>query len=173
MEETLNAQIVFECPLFKVEEAMVRIPDGREEKRWYVVRRDAVGVLPVDEQGRLLLTREYMSAAKKTVWRVVMGDIEDGETPEEAAHREMREEIGYDAEHLELVLEAVQPSSFIKHKGYFFIARGIFHSPVEHDEFEAIEVVPSGPDEVEALIAKGAFQGNFAKLLRAALELTR
>lgn len=169
MEDLLSEKVVFECPIFSVSEALVRLPNGAEEKRWYVNRANAVIVLPVDEEGRLILTKEYMSAAQKTVWRMVTGDMEPGETPEEGARREMREEISLDARRMDLVFEAVHPSSFIKHKGFFFIARDLFHAPVEHDEYEMIEPKPCTREEVEALIESGEFQGNFARAIRSAL----
>ena len=169
VEELLHAEIVYTCPIFKVEEATVRLPDGRTEKRWYVLKPPGVGVLPIDDEGRLLLTREYLSAAGKTVWRVVMGTVEEGETPLQAARREMREEIGLDAEAFETLFEATHPSGFIKHKGTFFLARGLFASPLECDEFEQIEVVPSTATDVQRLIDAGEFQGNFTKIMRLAL----
>lgn len=170
MEEILNLTEVFKCPIFKVEEAEVRLPTGEVQKRWFVVRRPAVVVLPVDEEGKFILTKEFLSAAGKTMWRMVTGDIEDGESPAEAARREMREEIGLDGHRLELLLEATHPSSFIKHSGFFFLVRDLYESRVEHHEYELIEPVPCTQEEVTTLMQAGEFHGNFAKVLTLAME---
>ncbi|MBZ5651634.1 MAG: NUDIX hydrolase [Acidobacteriia bacterium] len=106
MEKLISSRIVFECPIFKVEEAEVEIPNGRRELRWYVVKRDAVGIIPVDAAGHILLTKEYRSAAGEIRWRIPAGGVQEGELPEDAARRELREEIGYDCHELVPILRA-------------------------------------------------------------------
>lgn len=173
MEKTLSSKIVFECPVFKVEEALVELPDGRTAQRWYVVKRDAVGVVPVSEAGEILLLREYRSAAAQYSWRIPAGGVEEGELPSDAARREMREEIGFDCTELEPLLQARSPSGTIKQLSHFFLARGLFASAVKNDEGEDIEVVRMKVGDVETLLNAGEVQGNIAGALRAAINVLR
>ncbi len=62
MEKVLSSKIVFECPIFKVEECEVELPSGKVEKRWYILRRDAVAVVPITKDGKVVLIKEYRSA---------------------------------------------------------------------------------------------------------------
>lgn len=170
MEKLLSRQIVFECPVFKVEEAEVEIPDGSRQKRWYVVKRDAVGVIGVDDDGQLLLTREYRSAAGSVRWRIPAGSVQEGESPEEAAHRELREELGIDCRILTPLMEAKSPSGLIKQTTHFYLGREFYESPLESGEWEDIQLVPTDPAEARKLLDAGELQGNIGVAVRRALS---
>jgi ADP-ribose pyrophosphatase len=171
MEKVLESKIVFECPIFKVEEADVEVPGGKREKRWYVVKRDAIGVVAIDGDGRVLLTREYRSAAGEVRWRIPAGGVRPGESPEAAAHRELREETGYDCSVLEPLVHIKDPSAMIKQVSHFFLARQLFKSPLDSGEWEQIDVVPSDADDVRQLLNNGELRGGIAAALSKAIEV--
>ena len=173
MERVISSKIVFECPIFKVEEAEVELPEGKREPRWYVVKRDAVGVVAVDATGRIILLREYRSAAGEVRWRIPAGGVKDGENIQVAARRELREEIGMDANQLSLILEAKNPSAMIKQKTHFYLAKDLFPSPLKSGEWEEISVVTRHPEEVMNLVTSGEFEGSMAIALKKAIEMIR
>src|SRR5687767_10613843 len=109
MEKIISSEIVFRCPVFVVEKAEVELPDGRRQERWYAVKNDAVGIVAIDDQGKILLTKEYRSAAGEVKWRIPAGGLKDGETPENGARRELREETGLDAKNLDRFLVKKSP----------------------------------------------------------------
>ena len=165
MEKLISAKIVYECPVFKVEEAVVQLPSGRQEKRWYVVKADAVGMVPIDSAGRLLLLEEYRSAAGRVVWWIPTGVMEAGELPEEAARRELREELGLNAQKLELLFTKRAPDSIIKQQVHYFLATGLYEDPLNCEESEFIQVRPSLPEEALKLIREGKFSSNMAQAI--------
>lgn len=68
--------------------------NNREVEKEIVVHRPSVGIIPVLDDSVILVT-QYRRAADRTLLEIPAGKIEDGETPEQAAAREMDEEIGY------------------------------------------------------------------------------
>ncbi len=68
--------------------------NNREVEKEIVVHRPSVGIIPVLDDSVILVT-QYRRAADRTLLEIPAGKIEDGETPEQAAEREMDEEIGY------------------------------------------------------------------------------
>jgi len=166
MEKTLRSKFVFECPIFKVEEAEVELPDGRVEKRWYVVNADAVLVMPIDADGNLVLIREWASAMQRRVTKLVAGKVDEGEDPADAAQRELREETGYAAKSLEYIGNIPAFGNWQKQNKFFFVARDLYPSPLQGDEFEQAELLPTPRDEVLRKIEAGELRGDIATALR-------
>lgn len=83
---------------------------GVRFEREYVRHTGAVAVLALDEQGRVLLIRQYRHPVGHTLWEIPAGLLDvDGEEPREAALRELREEAGHDAEQAEVLVD-LRPS---------------------------------------------------------------
>lgn len=166
MEKTLRSKIVFECPVFNIEEAEVELPDGSVQKRWYVVNPDAVLVMPIDEHGNIVLIREWASAAQKKITKLVAGKIDKGEAPEVAALRELREETGFGAKSMEFMGNIPAQANWQKQNKYFFVARDLYDDPLDTgDEFD-IEVLPTSYEEVLGKIETGELRGDIAVALR-------
>jgi len=169
MEKVISSQIVFKCPIFKVEQAEVELPNGNIEKRWYVVKKNAVGIIPF-QSNKVTMIREYRSAAGEKRWRIPAGGIKDNELPEDAARRELREEIGYDCKKLKMILQYKSPSAIIKQVTYFFIATELFSNPLKTEEWEEIELVKKTPEEIRELLYTGQIEGGIAAALNKFIE---
>src|SRR6266536_3317139 len=72
----------------------LQLPDGRSAKQEVVTHRPSVGMLPVDDQGRLLLVRQYRSPAAADLLEIPAGSVDPGEDVESAVQRELQEEVG-------------------------------------------------------------------------------
>lgn len=165
MEKLISSKIVHEDPIFKVEEAEVKLPDGKREKRWYVVRRDVVGVVAVDRKDRILLLREFRSAAGERTWRLPPGSVKEGETPKETARRELREETGFRARTLKKLYSKKRPSGTIKQTLNFFVARDLEEKPLEVGEYADIKVVPVSTSKAAELSKTGKIKGEMAEAI--------
>lgn len=165
MENILSSEIVFTCPLFKVEYSKVELPNGTIEDRWYVIKNDAVGIIAIDTSNNILLTREYRSASKEIRWRIPAGGLKDEEIPENGARRELREETGYDSENIELLFTKKIPSGWIKQSSHFFLAKNLFASPLKSNEYENIEIIPTSIDLAIQKVKEGEIGGNIGEAI--------
>src|SRR5438105_15650716 len=92
----LSTQSVLRTPYYGVRIDRLRHPEGHELD-YYVIEfaRQAVGVVPVDERGRVLLVRQWRHPVEQLTWSIPAGAIEAGESAADAAGRELLEEAGY------------------------------------------------------------------------------
>lgn len=100
IEETISTKTVFEGRIFDLHVKSVRLPDESTSKRDIIVHPGAVAVVPLIDNERVILVRQYRSALEAIIWEIPAGTLESGEEPMTAAERELREEIGYHPQNL-------------------------------------------------------------------------
>lgn len=96
----MDDTIVFSVPWFDI---LARAIDGSESPYYFVRTSDYVTVLAATTEGLLLLVRQYRPAVGVETLELPSGHVEDGESPEAAARRELLEETGYEAQEFELL----------------------------------------------------------------------
>ncbi len=97
VETAIASDVVFAGKLLEVRSDRVRLPDGVEATREFVVHPGAVLVVPVLADGRLVLERQFRYPVRRVMLEFPAGKIDAGETPLETARRELVEEVGYTA----------------------------------------------------------------------------
>ncbi|MFQ5927739.1 MAG: NUDIX hydrolase [Terriglobia bacterium] len=162
-----RSQVLFRGRVFHVRRDIVEEPARpRARGRWRASRRrpvvreivvhaGSVAVLPLLGDGRILLVRQYRHAAGKFLWELVAGHIESGEKPRAAARRELREETGYTARRLELLLEFYPTPGLLTEKMYLYQASGLRAGAAQPEEDEAVEVRAFRPAELRRLLRQG------------------
>lgn len=137
----LNQKVIYENPWITVYEDQVQLPNGQTTLYGVVESKsDFVGVVPLIDPATVVLVRQYRYIQNEVTWEITSGAIDENETPEQAAQRELSEEIGYQAETLELVSIMRSNKSLMRDKGYIFLARGLTHSKGEPDPTEEFEI---------------------------------
>ena len=96
-EKTLGVRTAFRGRALTLDVIEIQLPDGRTSVREVVRHRGAIAVLARAADGRFLFVRQYRKAIESAFVEVVAGSLEPGEAPDIAAHRELREESGYQA----------------------------------------------------------------------------
>lgn len=168
--EIVSKEELFRGKLRAVRET-VRDDSGREFRFELIHHPGAVVVLPILDDGTLVLIHQYRHALRSTIFELPAGTLEAGEEPIVCARREIREEIGYDAREI-IPLGVLHPApGFCDEVQHLFVAKGLFESPATKDLDEVIEVRPMTCVEVEAAIRAGAITDakTIATIFRARL----
>ncbi|MGD2084018.1 MAG: ADP compounds hydrolase NudE [Chromatiales bacterium] len=152
-------RIIADTGIFTVEQLDLEFANGARRRFQRIVGATdgAVLVVPVLDSRTLLLCREYAAGMDRYELAFPKGLIEPGEDPMEAANREMQEEIGYAARHLEPLESLTIAPGYLRHTTHVVVASGLYRSALPGDEPEPIEVIPWPVREWRALLARADF----------------
>ncbi|MEZ9036574.1 ADP compounds hydrolase NudE [Vibrio cyclitrophicus] len=141
--EILAQQTVAQSKLFSIESLDLRFSNGEERtyERMKPSGRNAVMMVPITEQGDILLVREYAAGTERYELGFPKGLIDPGEQPNEAAVRELKEEIGFGANKLTPLKEVILAPSYFSSKMTLFIAEELYPEKFEGDEPEPLDIV--------------------------------
>src|SRR3954452_1465918 len=138
---TLARRPVYENPWIAVREDQVIRPDGQPGIYGVVhFKNAAVGVLPVDERGRIWLVGQYRYTLDLYSWEIPEGGGPLGEAPEETARRELREETGLTAGRLDLLATSHLSNSVSDELAYIFRATELQAGESEPEGTERLRV---------------------------------
>ncbi len=119
----------------------LRQPDGRTRLREIVEHAPGAAVVAVDADGQVLLVRQHRPAVGAHLLELPAGLVDPGEQPIDSARRELAEETGFLAEHLEPLVRFYTSPGFSTELIHIFVAADLRESTPEHDEEEEIELV--------------------------------
>ena len=151
--------IVYKGRVFSVEVEEKRFPNGREHEVAIVRHPPAVVVIPVEDDGRVTLIRQYRPSIDRELWEVPAGSVDPGESAEAAARRECEEEIGLVPRRVERVRSLYPTPGYCDEEMIFFRASELRppapDSPHKPDEDEDIRAQPFTIDEARAMVERG------------------
>ena len=136
MEKPISKRLVYRGRVLSVRVDTVVTEKGRETTREIVDRPDTVSVVALDNDANILLVRQYRYAISKYTLEIPAGVIDPGETPEQAARRELREETGYDPNSLTRLYSYWPAIGYSTERMTIFLATGLRYAPLEGDEEE-------------------------------------
>ena len=149
---TLKSKTVYSGRVVELKVDQVIEPGGVKTTREVISHPGSVVVLPHLPDGRLILVRQYRYAVKESLWELVAGGLEKGETPRQAARRELMEEAGYHARTLKPLLEFYPSPGILSEKMHLVEAWDLTPAKGVPDVDERIEVGFFTLNEVMKLI---------------------
>ena len=160
MKETkLYSRLVYSGRILDLYKDNVVLADGREAVREVVKHNEAVCILPL-ELGNIILVKQFRYSINRELLEIPAGLMEQGETPEEAARRELREETGYTAEKITKLFSFFSSPGFTNEKLHLFKAEGLIAGEQEQDPDEAIDIVRIKGGELHDKLFNGEIEDS-------------
>jgi ADP-ribose pyrophosphatase len=141
--------------LFSVTQDHVVDPSGFEIHRAIVQHPGSAVMMAVDTRKRILLVRQYRVPARAYLWELPAGRLDKGETPLQAARRELIEETGYRAKHWKKLVTFYPSPGYVAEKMTIFLATGLTAGEATPMDDERIEMRWFTSAEIEQAIRTG------------------
>jgi ADP-ribose pyrophosphatase len=155
IEQKTGSTELFKGSLLHAFRDTVRLPDGSEATREYIVHPGAVVMVPILDDGRLVLERQFRHPLQQVVIEFPAGKLDHGEDPEVCAKRELLEETGYTAREWARAGRLHPTVSYSTESIDIWFARGLTLQEAKLDEDEFLEVILATPDELMAWCRDG------------------
>ena len=139
--KTVSTREIYRNPWMRLREDIAEMPNGTTTIDGVIECNDCVAVLPFVDDDHVVLVRQYRYIFEENQrWEIPSGGVKVGEAIADAARRELREEVGYDAQELEVVSTYFTSKSIMRETGHLFIGRGLVQVAATPDETEFLEV---------------------------------
>lgn len=138
--ETISSKKVYEGRILNIVQDEITLPNGKTAMREVIQHSGAAAVLPIDENGMLVLVSQYRHAAKQMVLEIPAGILEKGEKPIACAKRELEEETGYKSEDITFLTEIFTAIGYSDEVIHIYLAKNLEQGTINLDPEEFIEI---------------------------------
>lgn len=154
------SQIAWSCPWYRVRQDQLRLPDDDTAVYVYNVieKANAVYVLPVTPEGNIVLIRTYRHTIDQWSWELPAGNIQPGQTAQDAAVAELHEEVGGQSDEWQSLGEFFASNGICNEKTTLFLAQNVRLTAPTHEPLEFIEIHKLSPAVVRQMIQQGLIQ---------------
>ena len=157
--KTLSSKQLIDRPWMRVRCDKVQLPDGRVHEEYYVLSYPSwVNVIAETEEGDIILERQYRHGLDIVSTEICAGVMEEGETPLEAAQRELEEETGYGGGEWKEIMTVAPNPGVMDNLCHCFYAKRVRKTCEQHlDDTEDIDVFLCPKQEVKQMLIRGEF----------------
>jgi len=150
--KTLSSKILFKNPWWTYKADEYQIPDGINGEYHYVHTFGSSMVVPITDQGKIILVNQYRYLCAKESIEFPCGGVKEGKTHQEMAHVELEEETGHRSKSLIFVAEFNPFNGVTNEMCHVFIARQLEKTESKPDVTEEFEILYLTPKEIDSLI---------------------
>ncbi|KAG0184177.1 hypothetical protein DFQ28_011655 [Apophysomyces sp. BC1034] len=155
IETRLDGQTLYDGNFLTLKRDIVRLPDGKTATREFVEHPGAVMVLPLFNDGRVLMERQYRYPLGRVMVEFPAGKLDPREGGLACAKRELREETGYSANELVYLTRIHPVISYSTEFIDLYLARGLTEGECALDDGEFLETIVVEPAELDDWIRRG------------------
>lgn len=154
LEKTLSSVEVFIGKFLRVQRDQVELSNGQISYREYIKHPGAAMVIPLLDDGSVVMVRQYRHAMKQAFLEFPAGKIDKGEEPLQAAHRELKEETGYSCGEM-IWLTTIHPViGYADERIEIYLAKSLTQGQQNLDAGEYVEIETHQPQELLEMIRK-------------------
>ena len=154
-EDTASSEQVYRGRFLDVRRDQVRLPDGSHAQREYIVHPGAVMIVPLLDDGRLVVERQWRHPLARVMLEFPAGKLDHGEVPLHCAIRELIEETGYRAAEWARAGLLHNAIAYSNEGIEIWFARGLSAGPAHLDAGEFLEVGTASAEELDELAQRG------------------
>ena len=154
-ETRIDGELVYDGHFLKVQRDTIELPDGKRTGREYIMHPGAVAILPLLDDGKVLLERQYRYPLHDVFIEFPAGKIDPGEDPLASAKRELEEETGYTATDWQFVTKIHNAIAYSDEHLDIFLASGLTAGPAKLDEGEFVETFTATVEQMLAWVRSG------------------
>jgi ADP-ribose pyrophosphatase len=159
-EKELSSKQIFDGKVVKLYFYDVELPDGRRAIREVIRHPGAVCVIPVDNDGNVIMVRQFRYPFARPLLEIPAGKLEPNEEPLSAVARELEEESGVNAEHIESLGEIYTTVAFTDEKIYAYLATGLTYKNSHPDDDEFLEIEKIHISELVRMVMDGEIKDS-------------
>lgn len=172
-EKTIHSTEIFKGKVVSLKVDDVLLPNGKQSKREMIHHPGAVAIIPITNEGKIVLVEQYRKALERSIIEIPAGKLEPGEDPAVCARRELEEETGYGARELTYIQSFATSPGFANEIIHLYVAKDLYkiEEKRELDEDEFVSIIEVTLEEAEEMVknqqiydAKTAFSVLWAKL---------
>ena len=154
-EKFISSERIYEGSILNLRRDTVMAAGG-VAYREVIEHNGAVAVVPITNDGKVIMIKQYRYPMERDVLEIPAGKIDKGETdPEGAAARELKEETGYTAEKLQYLGKVCPSVAYFEEVIYLYAAIGLAPGETEFDADEAIDIIEYDFGEIYQMGAEG------------------
>lgn len=150
----------FEGRAFDIEILDVDLPDGRKKQYDLVDHNNSVTIVPMDKDGNIYFVKQFRMGSESDLLELPAGVMDEHESPQKCAARELREEIGLAAQAFTRLGAVYLAPGYSNELNFIFLAQDLIEDPLQEDEDEFISIHAYSPGDIQRLIRSGEIKDS-------------
>lgn len=154
-EKVTSSKRIYNGKIINLRVDTVVLPNGKPSQREIVEHRGAVAMVPLRENGNVILVRQWRTPAHAALLEIPAGTLDPEEQPEAAAHRELIEEINLKAGRMTKLFESYMAPGYTTELIRYFLAQDLVETPGHTDEDEFLDIIEVSLEDAVGKIGSG------------------
>ena len=154
-EKIIDSEYLYNGKILNLRKDRVTLPNGKEAFREIVELSGASAIMPITEKDEIIFIRQYRCPFSEILLEIPAGKIDEGESPDVCAIRELREETGAIAKNIEKLGVIYTSPGCLKEKLHLYVATGLEFVDMELDPDEFLEVLKISFNKALEMVKNG------------------